>query len=295
MFRWRELFRARRSGQSRSGPLRGWAAALVLGLSSGCSLLGRPLGPVPPPVPQEQVVAALRERADCFRTVKDGDVSLLIEVQTEKGFERQPTLGGVVAFDRQWPGLWMLATKMGMEVFLLRADSERFWLELPRTHEVVTGGRHAYRQLPYLISPYEVLAWFGSPAWLGLTSESTRMSLLPEHYRLDVYAGQMLLRTVLVDRRRLAVTAIAEYDALGRLSTEVLMDRYREAGGVLFPHRLAVSRPLDGCRVQLRLGRPKFNVELKPQLFRPARWEGWRVIDLDREPLSSVRAFGGEP
>ena len=269
-------------------------ALLFSACSGGCGILGTGRGPVPPPVPKDVVVAALRERADHFFTVKDGSASLLIQIQTGENTAQRVSLGAGFAFDRLRPGLWLLADKVGQEIFTLRANNDRFWLELPRSHEIVTGGPEAYYKLPYLIYPYEATLWFGSPEWLGLTLEATQMHVEPEYYTFDVYSAGQLARTVMVDRRTLTVTAIAEYDLLGRLSTEVLMSNYGKADSMDFPFHLTVTRPLQGCSMQLRLGSPKFNQELKAALFEPKDWTDWRHVDLDREPLSSVKGLEAE-
>ena len=272
------------------------AMALMVGAAlGGCSLLPAGVGPPLPALGRTEVVQMLRERAANFRSVQDDDLTLIIEVVTESGMRRQPALGGVMAFDSLRPGLWLRAEKLGQKVFSLRAGADYLWLEIPDTKEVVTGGRAAFAKLPQLVLPYDVMFWFGSPDWLGLSWGSTVMTIEPECYRFDVMAGSLLLRSVLVDRRRVVVTRILDYDLLGRLSTEVSMDRHEEAQGMLFPSRLTVWRPVAGCRIQLRLGDPEFNRTISEDAFRPLNRPGWRHVDLDKEPLSSVKAFGGEP
>jgi len=256
-------------------PFRTIVVAAAAALCGGCSIFRSPLGPVPPPLSRAEVVRLVGERSRRFVTVRDTGISLNIWVMTEKGMKKQPSLGGVLAFDSLRPGLWLRAEKLGQKVFNLRAGADYFWLELPDTREVVTGSRAAYTKLPELIEPYEVMFWFASPEWLGLTWDSTRMSVEPEHYRFDVRSG-------------------VDYDLLGRVSTVVRLESYRETGGVLFPRRLVVERVLAGYRIELRLGRPQFNRPIDPRAFAPAKRPGWRHIDLDREPVSAVKAFRGE-
>jgi len=275
-------------------PFRTIVVAAAAALCGGCSIFRSPLGPVPPPLSRAEVVRLVGERSRRFVTVRDTGISLNIWVMTEKGMKKQPSLGGVLAFDSLRPGLWLRAEKLGQKVFNLRAGADYFWLELPDTREVVTGSRAAYTKLPELIEPYEVMFWFASPEWLGLTWDSTQMFVEPEHYRFDVRSGNLLMRRVYVDRRRVAVSRIVDYDLLGRVSTVVRLESYRETGGVLFPRRLVVERVLAGYRIELRLGRPQFNRPIDPRAFAPAKRPGWRHIDLDREPVSAVKAFRGE-
>jgi len=271
-------------------------AALLAVCCGGCCILGRGLGPVPPPLPRSEILAALSQRAEQFQTVYDTGITLTVELETDKGMETQPRLGGILAFNRRLPGLWMRAEKMTVRVFELHALGERFSLELPDKREFVTGGREAYEKLPYLIHPYEAIAWFGAPGWLGLNGDST-MQLEENDYRFDVFLDGLLIRSVFVDRRTVAISRIVDYDLIGNVHTAVLMDRYRKVGNMEFPHQLTVDRPLYGCRVTLKLSSPKFNnpkVDNR-KIFEPRKPPpGWDVIDLDYEPLSNVKTFSGE-
>ncbi len=264
-------------------------AAFVVASAGGCCLPG--ICRVPSPLPRERLVEELRRRAESFVTVTDTHITLRMAFRTEDGMKKLPTLGGFLVFDSRRPGLRIRAEKMGQKVFGLRAGAHRFWLEIPETREVLTGGDKGYAKLPQLIRPCEMMFWFCPPEWLGLSWDSTRMALEPEHYRFDVFSDGLLMRSVFVDRRRPAVSRILEYDLLGRVSTEVVMDRYREVDGLRFPRRLSVNRPLAGWRVQLKLGGPEFNKPIEEEAFRPGRRPGWQEIDLDRESLSNVRAF----
>jgi hypothetical protein len=104
----------------------------------------------------------------------------------------------------------------------------------------------------------------------------------------------VLRRRVNVDRRNLVVARIRDYDALGRTVTDVRLRDYELSGERLFPRRLTVDRPLSGVTVDLWLDDPKLNKELPRKTFLPVERPGWRVIDLDRQPLSAVEAFRGE-
>ena len=267
---------------------------LLVVFVGGCSIFARRPEPVPPPVPRSEVLSALHQRAEQFRTVYDTGISLVIEVQTNEGMKPQPTLGGVLAFDSRLPGLWLHTEKMTKKIFSLHATADRFSLELPDTCEMLIGGQQAYERLPHLIHPYEAMAWFGSPEWLGLNDRAT-MAVEENDYRFDVSLSGLPVRSVFVDRRRVAISRIVDYSLLGDVRTDVLMNDYKKVKGIEFPHRLTVNRPQHGCRVQLKLGSPKFNKDLKAEVFQPKKLRpGWRQIDLDHEPLSSVKAFGAE-
>jgi len=268
--------------------------ALAASLASGaCCLLHR-VEPVPPPVSRQEVIAALQSRSAQVQTVYDTSISLEIEVEGEGGTEESPALGGVLAYDRGRAALWLRAEKMFQEVFDLRAMGEGFSLAIPETREVVTGGPLAFYRLPHLIHPYEAMMWLGAPEWLGLADSSTRMILEDEYYRFDVFAGGVLSRTVRVCRRKLGVSRIVDYDLLGRACTEVSMDAYRQVNGFDFPHVIEVNRPLQGCRIRIELSGATFNKQFKAAVFEFRDRPGWEHIDLDKEPLSSVKAFGGE-
>ena len=75
---------------------------------------------------------------------------------------------------------------------------------------------------------------------------------------------------------------------------EVDLERYKHTGELEFPRRVTVWRPQAGYRVRLGLGRPKLNKVIPSSAFEPLPRPGWRHIDLDRQPLSDVEAFGGK-
>ncbi len=268
---------------------RALACALVLAASGGCALLRRP--PPPAPLPPEQVIAALRQQAARLHTVTDTDISLRISTTADGETETLPSLGGFIAFDADLPALWLDTEKVTRRIFSLKAVGERFWLAIFETREVVTGGPAAYARLPHLIRPQEVRGFFAGPDRLGLTWPGTRMALQAEHYRFDVHVAGLLRRQVWVGRRKLAVTAIRRYDALGRTVTEVRMEGQRPTDGSTFPRRLTVERPLVGVRVELRLGAPQLNKDLPRRAFLPPERPGWRHVDLDVRDLSAVEAF----
>jgi len=269
--------------------------AVITGLlCGGCGLFCRRLGPVPPALTREEVVSTLQARARGCTTVTDASASLRVQFEVNGEVQKQPTLGILLAFDGLRPGLWLRGEKLGQKIFTLRAGADYFWLEIPDTQEVVTGGPAAYGAIPGLVNPYEVMLWFGSPDWVGLTWPATTMTVEPEHYRFDVAVGGLPIRSVFVDRRTVTVSRIVSYDAFRRPRTEVLMEDYDEVGAVQFPYRLTVLRHQEGCRLEIRLGRPRLNKPIEASAFAPPPRPGWRHIDLDHEPITSVKAFGGQ-
>jgi len=265
-------------------------ALICWGLLSamGCSLIRQP---VPPPLPAEQVTQSVRTQTRALRTLKDTDVSLVITAAVNGKTKRLPSLGGFIVFDAELPGLWLEAEKLSRPIFSLKALGHRFWLALYSTCEVATGGPSAYAKLPHLVRPEEVRGFLASPEWLGLTWPSTNMAVEADSYRFDVHVLGVLSRQVWVDRRKVVVTAIRRYDALGRAVTGIRLLNHKPADDALFPHRLIVERPLSGVKVDLRLGSPTINEDLPAAAFRPPERPGWRTIDLDHEPLSAVKAF----
>ncbi len=276
--------------QSASPPAGVFALALLCAVLqvSGCAQLR---SPAPPAAPPEQVVEAVRAWTGSIRTVTDTDISLVIETRAGGETEKTPTLGGHIAFDTALPGLWLRTEKVGREIFSLKALGGQFWLALPDTCEVVTGSAVAYGKLPELIRPDEVRSWFAGPDSLGLTWPSTTMSVEGSCYRFDVHVLGAPYRRVLVDRRKLVIAAIESYDVLGRRVTNVRLDKYATVQGRPFPRRLTVERPLSGVTVRLRLGDPILNKDLPLEAFLPPERPDWRVINLDRQPLSAVEAF----
>lgn len=249
---------------------------------------------MPPPLSQAEVLHALETHSGSFRSLVDTDMSLVVTVSADGGRERTPTLTGHIAFDRELPGLWISAEKVGRQIFSLKARGDSFWLALPETREVATGSSQAYGKIPYLVRPGEAQRLLTGIEGLGLRWPGTTMHVEDRHYRFDVEVLGGPYAQVLVDRRKLVVSAIRRYDALGRIVTEVRLDDYRQVGRKLFAHRFSVTRPLSGTEVALRLGGPKLNKPIPTEAFQPAERPGWDIIDLDRQPLSAVRAFRKE-
>ena len=273
-----------------AGALPALSCILAL-LTTGCPLF-RPR-PAPPPLPPGEVVRAVRALSEGFHTVTDGDISLSIRTVDEAGRARRlPTLGGALAFDALLPALWLLTEKLTRTVFLLKAAGPRFWLVCYSTNELVTGTEIAYRKLPQLLRPDEVRSYFAGPEQLGISWPTAEMVLEPADYRFDVRVLGVLRRQVFVDRRRLVLSGIRRYDALGRVETDLRMDRYRPAGDGLFPRRLWLDRPLNGVTIELHLGDPKPNKPLPEATFAPPPLlPGWRLIDLDVEDPSAIEFF----
>jgi len=280
---------------SRATPSSAWAHALLLICAchlcagGGCALLPRPL---PAPLPQEQVVSQLRGSQGYLRTVTDIGLRLNITTTVDGNARRLPSLGGLIAFDVERLALWLRAEKLGREIFSLKTIGNLFWLAVPQTAEIVTGGPIAYSKLPgVFLRPAEVQTFFAGPDWLGLSWGATRMSVDGKNYRFDVHLLGALYRRVLVDRRTLAVTGISRYDSLGRLITRVTLARHIAVDGVLFPRELIVERPDSGVTVRLRLGNPKFNKELPLETFMPEDRAGYTHHNLDRESIYDIRFF----
>ncbi len=265
------------------------ALAMLLAATSGCCIFRRGRAPMPPPLGREAVVVELEGKAASFQTLTDTDITLRSE--------GQPTLGGWIAFHARLPALWLRGEKLSREVFDLRATADGFSLRLPHTREIVRGTGQAYRKLPLVIAPREVQEWFGPPQSLGLDLPETTMTVEDTDYRFDVPAGEALLRTVFVDRWQVAVRKIVEWDPFnpGEEFAEVELGEFRRVGDREFPHRIVLYRPQHDYRMTLELSRPKLNKDLPLKTFAPHKMPAdWRLIDLDKEPLSSVKAFSEE-
>jgi len=262
---------------------------LACGLAqlTGCALLGRPAPD--PPLECRDVVQALRQKEGLVRTVTDAGVRLRVTAREDGEPRRYPSLGAVLAFDSQKPGLWLRGEKLGHEVFSLRALGERFWVAVHPSRLVMTGGPVAYAKLPrYFLRPAEVQGFLAGPDWLGLSWTTAQMTVGADSYRFDVHLMDTLYRTVLVDRRDLVITRISAYDVLGRETTRVELSDHGPADGTLFPRRLTVTRPQEGITLSLRLRRPKFNKELPLSIFQPIRLDGYEQVDLDSPSVGRI-------
>jgi hypothetical protein len=242
-------------------------------------------------LPSDVVIEMVRAQSGAFRSVKDGDITLNITTTVDGKTKSLPSLGGAIGFNAELPGLYLVTTKVTKTVFSLTALGQQFWLALYRTNELVTGGPLAYEKLPWLIRPEEVQGFFADPEWLGLTWPGTTMTVEENNYRFDIFTAGILRRQVFVDRRMVVVSSIRRYDALRRLETGIDMADYEATDSAFFPRRLTVDRPLNGVKVELELSDPKLNVDFPAQTFLPPNLPGWKVINLDYEPLSAVKGF----
>jgi hypothetical protein len=260
--------------------------------ASGCTWLTPP----PPALPKHEVAAVLQDRATALEGLQ-ADLRLRISHTIGNDTEAMPSLGGVLAFDALAPGMWMRAEKFTQEVFTLRALRDRFSLKLPRSREVVIGGPAAYARLPYLVRPHEVKGAFAGPDTLGITWPDTRMRVTPEHYCFEARVLGVIYRRIRVDRRELVVTDIERYDSLGRLHTAIRMHDYVPVGNSLAPRALVVQRkqvsyePPVSVTVRLDLDNLEPLKEGATVMMRPRVPPGWPVVDLDREPVSNIRAL----
>jgi len=256
---------------------------------SGCALFQSRL---PDPLEPAQVAGILQGRSDRCRSFQ-ARVSLHITQEVDGDEESLPSLGGMIAFDAARPGLYLRATKFTQEVFTLKALGSRFALRFPSTNEFVVGGPAAWRKLPQLIRPAEVRSLFAGPAALGITWPDTVMKIEGVNYVFESHVLGVLYRRVLVDRRRIVVVGIERYNTLGRLELDVRLDRHEEIDGTPAPHRLIVRRPHLGFAVEMRLD----EMEIKPipeALFRASRPHAWRLVDLDVQPVTDIRALGAQ-
>jgi len=251
---------------------------------SGCKTLTPARLRTPEDLARDEVVQKVSESSPhLFSTLTDTRISLRIRQELEHDTERYPSVGGVLAFDKELPGVWLRGERFGRNLFTLRSYKDSFWLELPHSHEVVVGSREAYRRMPQMVRPNEILLWFASPQWLGLTWEDTVMDIRAGEYVFEVKIDGFPVRRVHVDGFDFHINSIFIYDIMGGVDTAVHMNRYSDIDGEIFPHRLIVNRPRDGFEIALQLGRPEFGRELPERTFMPRSRPGWRHIDLDRQ------------
>ena len=57
---------------------------------------------------------------------------------------------------------------------------------------------------------------------------------------------------------------------------------------------MTIVRPRAGVTLRLRLRRPKFNKNIRPQAFQPVELDGYETIDLDEATVREVELFRTE-
>jgi hypothetical protein len=244
-------------------------------------------------MPQGQVVHGLRQWSQAFHSIVDTGISLVITTTADGEEHRTPTLHGDIAFDRNLGGLYLSCEKVGRQLFSLRVLADRFSLLFPETGEIATGGRAAFTTIPYLVRPEEVQTMLAGPDALGLTWKATVVTLRQGEYTFDVPVFGTTYWKVRVDAITGTVTAVERYDARGRLVTRMLLSDYRPLNDTQFPCRMVVERPSNGVQVELRLGRPRLNKQVRPQAFAPHRIAGRKHWDLDdpNTRIDDIEAF----
>jgi hypothetical protein len=263
----------------------------------GCALWCPPKEPPPLPLGRQKVIEALSDGAGYPRAIVDGDARVRLRHRENGDWETDLTFGAVLAFERSGPALYLRGEKVGVALFTLKARGNGFTLRLPDTKEFVHGTRSALRKLPMLVALEQLALSLEGPQGLGLDSAHSTFRWDGDEYIFVVRdAVWSPVREVRVDRRKLVISRVSEYGVSGR---PVLVLRLSEHGSPkeppdwpgLVPYRTDIERPDAGVKAVVMLSRPRVKEGLPSALFAARAPAGWRSIDLDVEPVDSIRFF----
>ena len=155
------------------------------------------------------------------------------------------------------------------DALLMRAISPEESVLLEESTETLTGDKgRKYEQPDYVI---DVVHGQGSDSWLVRKVVFSRVDLLPERQLI--------------------------YDQSGTLLTDALYSKYQNYGGVLFPSRIQIKRPVEEYDITLSIVKMDVNQPLTNDKFVLEQPPGAQVIHLGNQPVtnSSPGNGGGNP
>ena len=224
-----------------------------------------------------------------------------------------PIRGGLVV---SWPSLIRMngtATLGLVSAFDMTANGEEFRLSVPPQGKFYYGpndGRiegegdnpllklrphHVMQSLfvdirPYLAEPQVVRSF-------EETSEGRQRFYVFSFIDASESDGHLLER-VWIDRRNLKVGRKQTFGPDGVLDLQVNYDFYQDVGGVQFPQRVAIEKPVEGASLEIDFINIELNAELDQALFQlpfPQGTESIRVGEPTPASIGSGTGILGSP
>jgi outer membrane lipoprotein-sorting protein len=129
-----------------------------------------------------------------------------------------------------------------------------------------------------------------------LTAEKGRKYEQPD-YVLDVIRGQgmdsWLVRRIVFSRVDLLPERQLIYDQSGTLVTDAVYSKYQNYGGVLFPSRIEIKRPVEEYDITLNIVKMDMNQPLADDKFVLEQPPGAQVIRLGSQPVTNANGSNG--
>jgi outer membrane lipoprotein-sorting protein len=103
-----------------------------------------------------------------------------------------------------------------------------------------------------------------------------------------------LSRKIIFSRVNLLPDRQMIYNQEGKLVTDASYEDFKDYGGVLFPERVNISRPIEGYNIQLTINKLNLNQPLTDAQFDLPQPPGSKVINMDQK-AGNATAQNGQP
>ena len=188
--------------------------------------------------------------------------------------------------------LRMMASSLRGEEVDFGSNDDRFWfwMRASRPKYMLTGSHDGLAQQPSMPLPFP-------PSWLmealGVIPIDPRgiQMLRPDGNKDQVQLisaeylqGQRMQRIMVVDLHLGQITEHALYDASENLVASASMSEFKPSpAGVTLPHQIELHWPSQGTELTLEIGSIEVNPQMPEATWQPARYPGYRIVDLDYE------------
>jgi outer membrane lipoprotein-sorting protein len=259
-------------------------AAVVLAF--GCATAKAPSPPVPFRKPRtatlEEVLTAYDEYCKSTTTLS---ASGELEVRDLRA--SRPRRVGVRMLAGRDGRLYLKASVAFVTALELVADGRHFWFQVPSKKTVWTGAVAAEEStaegegVPYrALRPQDLTASVLPDPIEPKEDDQLLMEADRETFSLTLARrGQprgVVRRRVWLDREQLRPVRLRAYDDNGDLLREAVLGQWADDG----PHRVEVSRPVQGYAAVFELSKIERNLELPARAFAPRTPQGYSVVEV---------------
>lgn len=247
------------------------------------------------------LLAKLRERNRAISSLRTSKGSLEYRfTYSTRGYR-----GTDITFAMEKPGKVYARGSMtaNSNVFTLKSDGERFWVEVPSDNEVYTGSVENQKRLrPQHNEDAEL--------WQGFNPTVLSEALLlddlggdlqpsfetwPNYYIIHLFdvkedGSLVIRRSIWISRKDLTVRRHRVFNEIGELLTEANLYQYVNVNGVELPQFFKIERPWEELSLELTLKDIKLNTELPEDIFNYEAPAGYKIIDLDKKDTENAES-----
>lgn len=245
------------------------------------------------------LLAKLQERNRAISTLRSSKGSLEYRfTYSTRGYR-----GTDINFAMEKPGKVYARGSMtgNSNLFVLKSDGERFWVEVPGDKEVYTGSvENQQRRRPQHDNDSEL--WDGfNPTVLSEAlllddlgrDQQPSFETWPNYYIIHLFdvkedGSLVIRRSIWISREDLTVRRHRVFNEIGELLTEANLYRYVNVDGVELPQFFKIERPWEELSLELTLKDIKLNTELPENIFRYEAPADFKIIDLDKRDTENA-------